>query len=548
MNIDNQTDITNNIQNNYLTNEIADNNNIGTNIPHSLPLNSSNYEYVTKGRKTLYNSTHLNLESPKKQNPSRSKRLSLLNKGNKDSNMYNKNIELFSFGKEMFNSNKKLRKKNNEQSKSLNLNYKLLIKRIAAQLRKRVKLPTCKIIKVYQPYRELILRIARGIKKTSKKYNNKEINKDNDSGKYGVSLILKEENNKSKQKEINLQPKERKEQEDNINYLLSIDDTSQNINFINDFEKFIEINNIEISDTKIPSFKNENNKYLLTNLFFWIKFIKYICQKFKNNLSFFNFMNFVEVFYNWIDMDKYDLNIFNKLIIEQMELAFDKVAINNFLLIHKLKSIDELFLRYKIMNNFKEAKKRENCQCPSCQNIKQQVINYNKKNTFISYSEENNFNYVNKVIKFPETKTIFDDKYIGLSIDNLNNNNNNDNEFKNNIIPEFFRWSREIKQPKNIIPEKILQYNDDKKITDFFVYTKIQRSAKKAKEKKEDEKSANKSIKKSVNKSSSKKKKKNKSISNEKKRKKSGVKNNKKGKKRSHYSTKEIFELINMEE
>ena len=547
MNIDNQTDITNNIQNNYLTNEIADNNNIGANAPHSLPLNSSNYEYVTKGRKTLYNSTHLNLESPKKQNPSRSKRLSLLNKGNKDSNMYNKNIELFSFGKEMFNSNKKLRKKNNEQSKSLNLNYKLLIKRIAAQLRKRVKLPTCKIIKVYQPYRELILRIARGIKKTSKKYNNKEINKDNDRGKYGVSLILKEENNKSKQKEINLQPKERKEQEDNINYLLSIDDTSQNINFINDFEKFIEINNIEISDTKIPSFKNENNKYLLTNLFFWIKFIKYICQKFKNNLSFFNFMNFVEVFYNWIDMDKYDLNIFNKLIIEQMELAFDKVAINNFLLIHKLKSIDELFLRYKIMNIFKEAKKRENCQCPSCQNIKQQVINYNKKNTFISYSEENNFNYVNKVIKFPETKTIFDDKYIGLSIDNLNNNNN-DNEFKNNIIPEFFRWSREIKQPKNIIPEKILQYNDDKKITDFFVYTKIQRSAKKTKEKKEDEKSANKSIKKSVNKSSSKKKKKNKSISNEKKRKKSGIKNNKKGKKRSHYSTKEIFELINMEE
>ena len=547
MNIDNQTDITNNIQNNYLTNEIADNNNIGTNIPHSLPLNSSNYEYVTKGRKTLYNSTHLNLESPKKQNPSRSKRLSLLNKGNKDNNMYNKNIELFSFGKEMFNSNKKLRKKNNEQSKSLNLNYKLLIKRIANQLRKRVKLPTCKIIKVYQPYRELILRIARGIKKTSKKYNNKEINKNNDRDKYEISLILKEENNKSKQKEINLQPKEKQEREDNINYLLSIDDTSQNINFINDFEKFIEINNIEISDTKIPSFKNENNKYLLTNLFFWIKFIKYICQKFKNNLSFFNFMNFVEVFYNWIDMDKYDLNIFNKLIIEQMELAFDKVAINNFLLIHKLKSIDELFLRYKIMNNFKEAKKRENCQCPSCQNIKQQVINYNKKNTFISYSEENNFNYVNKVIKFPETKTIFDDKYIGLSIDNLNNNNN-DNEFKNNIIPEFFRWSREIKQPKNIIPEKILQYNDDKKITDFFVYTKIQRSAKKEKEKKEDEKSANKSIKKSVNKSSSKKKKKNKSISNEKKRKKSGIKNNKKGKKRSHYSTKEIFELINMEE
>ena len=38
--------------------------------------------------------------------------------------------------------------------------YKLLIKKISTQLKKRVKLPTCKIIKVYESYRILIKRIA----------------------------------------------------------------------------------------------------------------------------------------------------------------------------------------------------------------------------------------------------------------------------------------------------------------------------------------------------------------------------------------------------
>ena len=43
--------------------------------------------------------------------------------------------------------------------------YKLLIKKIATQLKKRVKLPTCKIIKIYESYRALIKRIAEALKK-----------------------------------------------------------------------------------------------------------------------------------------------------------------------------------------------------------------------------------------------------------------------------------------------------------------------------------------------------------------------------------------------
>ena len=536
MNNDDSKGISNTFQNNSLNNNIIEKDNEISNLTNSLP--SNNYQYVTKGRKTLYNSSHINLESPKKENPSRSKRLSLLNKGNVNNNITNNNIELFSFGKEMFGSNKKLRKKKDKESKNLNLNYKLLIKKIAAQLKKRIKLPTCKIIKIYQPYRELILRISRGIKKTSKKYNNKEINTNKERNKYQMTLLLKEENNNSKKTEMLFQPKERQEFEENINYLLSIDDSIQNNNFINGFEKFLEVNNIEISDYKVPSFKNEKNNYLLSNLFFWIKFIKYVCQKYKNNLSFFNFMNFIEVFYSWIDYEKYDCSIFKKLIMEQMELTFDKDKINNFLLMHKLKNIDDIFIRYKNMNNYyQEAQKQKNCQCPNCQNIQKKVINYNKKYVYISYSEDNNFDYINKIIKFPDSKTIFDNKYLGLSIDRVSFSN--DNEIQNNKITHFFRCSKELKPIKQFSPNKITNYNDEKRITDYFVYTKIPKVDKNEKEKKEgkesNDKSNQKSNKKQYNKSSENKR-------NNKKYK------DKKEKNDSKKAVKNILKLLNIEE
>ena len=535
MNNNDSKGISNTFQNNPFNNNSIEKDNETSNLPNSLP--SNNYQYVTKGRKTLYNSSHINLESPKKENPSRSKRLSLLNKGNVINNMNNKNNELFSFGKEILGSNKKLRMKKNKESKNLNLNYKLLIKRIAAQLKRRIKLPTCKIIKIYQPYRELILRIAKGIKNTSKKYNNKEINPNKDQNKYQMTLLLKEETNNSKKKEILLQPKEKQEYEDNVNYLLSIDDSNQNNNFINEFEKFLDINNIEISVYKVPSFKNEKNKILLSNLYFWTKFIKYICQKYKNNLSLFNFMNFIEFFYTWIDYEKYDCSIFQKLLIEQMELTFDKEKINNFLLMHKLKNIDDIFIRYKNMNNYyQEAQKQNNCQCPNCQNIQQKVINYNKKNIFISYSEENNFDYKNKIIKFPESKTIFDDKDLGLSIDSIPLYNRNG--IKDNKISQFFRCTKQLKPIKHFSPNKITKYTDKKKITDYFVYKKIIRIDKIEKEEKEDKKSSDKSNKKSN------KKQNNKSNDNKKNNKKN---KNKKGKKDSKIACENILRLLKFE-
>jgi hypothetical protein len=47
--------------------------------------------------------------------------------------------------------------------------YKLLVKRIAMQLKRRIKFPTCKIIKIYQPYRNLIKKIANELNKSRRK-------------------------------------------------------------------------------------------------------------------------------------------------------------------------------------------------------------------------------------------------------------------------------------------------------------------------------------------------------------------------------------------
>ena len=147
---------------------------------------STTYEYVTKGRKTLYNSSLLNLESPKKENP--------------------------------FLKKIKKEKKENKRDDS---NYKLLIKRIAKQLKKRVNFPKCKIITVYQPYRVLIMRIAQGIKNTAKNMNywNKWQNdksqkekKREELTKFGASLIKKEEINIHKRREPSfLNTKEKEE-------------------------------------------------------------------------------------------------------------------------------------------------------------------------------------------------------------------------------------------------------------------------------------------------------------------------------------------------
>ena len=514
MNIDSK-EISNKIDNNLQMNDnIKGDDKISSNESNSFPM--VNYEYITKGRKTVYNSSKINLESPKKENPSRSKRMTLLGKKEIDIQMNKKNLELFSFGKQFFDSSKKRNKNKSDESRNQNLNYKKLIKRISMQLKKRVKLPTCKIIKIYQPYRELIFRIANGIKKNfnQKKFEEKYKNKERE--KLGISLIKKDENIDSKKREIITQANNINENDENINLLLNMDDSINNKNFINQFEIFLNKNKIELSNDKLPIFKTENNKYLLINIYFWIKFIKYICQKYKNELSFFNFMNFIDFFYIWIDATKYNCTIFNKLIIEQIELNFTKDKINNFLLMHKLKNLDDIFLRYKNLNK---------------SNLTEINNNYNNKNIYISYSEENNLSYIKykEIIKYPKTKTLIDKNSENLTL------NDNSNPQK---ITNYIRWSLELdkkkeeKKRKEISPIKVSQNYNDKKLTDYFYYKKEKAEIKNKKEKEKEKEE--KSIKKSNNKNKSR------STSNNKV-------NQKKKKSINNDKIKEILGLLNIE-
>jgi hypothetical protein len=180
---DKDTRVTNYLRLNQSDNAILKNININESEANPTKTN----EYITKGRKTLFNPSILNMESPKKENPSRSKRITLIRKsinneiqndpqGNKLNNELNFNIDVLSnltFGDPSGHSSKIINDEllNMDQTINDNSRYKFLVKKIAMRLKKRVKLPKCKIFKFHYPYRKLILRISNGIKKTAKKLN-----------------------------------------------------------------------------------------------------------------------------------------------------------------------------------------------------------------------------------------------------------------------------------------------------------------------------------------------------------------------------------------
>ena len=140
--------------------------------------------------------------------------------------------------------------------------------------------------------------------------------------------------------------------------------------------------------------------------------------------------------------------------------------------------------------------------------------------TVISYSEENNLNYgiIKEIIKFPQTKIIYDDNQKSLSIPI-----NSDSKIKK--ITDYYRCSIKKNPSKNSIQKEIIRYNDDKKITDYFFYKKGKINDEQKKENEE-------KFKKIKSKSSS--------SSNKKK-------STKKYKKSKNGVKKEILELLNLE-
>ena len=365
------------------------------------------------------------------------------------------------------NSPTKQRKSSKKKLKK-NSNYILLIKRIASQLKKRINFPTCKIIKVYQPYRTLIMRIAQAIKLSATnlncwkdKVNANEITKEKmiqERAEYGIGLMTKEQNDIFTPVKLTL------EDEENIKNLLKLNDSNLNVNFMNEFEDFLGNNNIEIlKETKLPIFKCSKKKYLLKNINFWKKYINFLCLKYKNDLSFFNILNLIEEFYN-LGNNQNDAQIFKELIMQKIKFLFEQNQINDFLLTHKLKNLDDLFTKYKNINNQNdtpvEIKLMENCECQTCQDFKEK--DYNKES-----------------IKFPESKK----------------------KSKDSKITDYYTYSIGIRPSKNRTQKKFNIINEDKKIDDFFSFTQVkQKKTKKDKEEKSKSKSRSKSKKSHKNK------------------------------------------------
>lgn len=353
-----------------------------------------------------------------------------------------------------------------EENNIITSSYKEVIKRIANKFKKRVKLPKCKIFKCYIKYRLLVLRIANGVKKGLKKCNFSEklkknktkqdinqIQKINNSNelkiikegrknkeiiflserkkniKIKLSLFTKNENNEKSDLNIN----NNNEIDNQIDYLTSLKIEDNDINkFIDEFSSFLEKNDILIcSETKLPIFKNTNNKYLLNLKQFWKKYILFISNKYKGSLTIYNFIYFIEQYYIWNNDKKSD--DFNREIKKQINNLFNEEIINNFLITYKIENLDQIFERYKFINRnticYKEIKiSNSDCNCPTCKNngFIDKVINFNKKNNKVSLSENNNISFLVNKTNENNNSNKNEDK-------SLNNNKDENEDFLNNI-------------------------------------------------------------------------------------------------------------------
>ena len=356
----------------------------------------------------------------------------------------------------LYSVNKKEKIKNYKN----NPKYIIAIEKIAKILKHRVKFPKCKIFKFYLSYRTLILRIADGIKKTAKIFNFWEkwenniteqeikqiqeiastackiIQKNNSSGKNKksknsfndiknrrLSLFKKNKEKEEKEKKSLLKNKTNNEDKSKINQIIislkNISINEDNINiFIKNFSHFLENNNIHIlQDTKLPNIINKKYIYLLNQKEFWIKYIIFVSHKYKNELTIYHYINFIEQFYIWNNNGIYD--DFNMEIKNQINTIFNTETINNFLLNHKINNLDEIFERYKnihINNNYIETKiNDEICDCPTCKNngFLKKMIDYNKKNNEISYAEKNNLSFL---AKKENIKNKIEDKYYDIDV------------------------------------------------------------------------------------------------------------------------------------
>jgi len=431
------------------------------------------------------------------------------------------NFTKASESKTKINQRDNLLKKNNLPFLTNNNSYKLLIKKIAYQLKRRTKLPKCKIFKFYSSYRTLILRIAKQLKSTANRFNFwekkeneitlQDVDQIQEIASTAIKLIQKQgkknqkrknvgssgrKNKKSPKPKLTLLKKSEEERLNKINSnikIINIDDENNSdkilnqlkkieinkddINmFIKQFNSFLTENNIEIMrETKLPNITSNQNVYLLNHKEFWIKYIIYISERYKNELNIYNFLNFIEQFFLWSKTPGDNMDFIVEIKI-QMYKTFDEEKINNFLSMNKLNNFDQLFERYKNFNidNNNNEKYIEvkidinNCTCPLCTNqvlIQKKVSEFNNINNEIIFSQKNNFYLPSQssYIKFDKNKTLHNNGEVNIEYSIISNKyyDNNVFNFLNKI--EKGKLESEKKKKRNTSTKKKSEKKSEKK-------------------------------------------------------------------------------------
>ena len=263
--------------------------------------------------------------------------------------------------------------------------YKTLVKRIAIQLKKRIKLPTSKIFKIYESYRILIKRIAAALNKSIKRKNNQkeekiiidEVNVVSQSGskksknkrnlKYDITVFTKEDNyreNMLKLSEDNGMNKNEDNQDLNMSQDLNISLSNIEVtksNFVHDFKKFLDKVNIKIINN-LPVTLDEKNKLYFQQNNFWLLIINYLFYQNKS-LSLYDIISLLEQYFLWCkEINFENFNSIKEIIKEYIKDNFSEDAINQFLFMNQIKNIEYIFekfersIKHYLIDDHKEIK------------------------------------------------------------------------------------------------------------------------------------------------------------------------------------------------
>ena len=458
--------------------------------------------------------------------------------------------------------------------------YKILVKKIANQLKKRIKFPTSKILKIYESYRILIKRIALALKLSIEKRKNNDqiiqeekekfdinVNKiepienieeskkiiEEKSGskskkqlKFNIGVMTKEqiqqesgmkifEEKTDKNEKINTNDvlKQNQNEEIQMNEDVNVDLSRfeiNSVNFINDFNNFLDKVNISIVNN-FPVSLNEKNKEYFYQKTFWFLIVNYILNL-NSNISIYTILSLFEQYFIWCkDITRENFLQLKELIKNYISKNFTSEKLNQFLFMNKLKSLDDIFTKFEPhfnnnmnIENYQEIKidelnfginSKSKCDCDLCKNDEaclKKVMDINKEkikiikgqnldfignkdinkpeiNMDIDNGEELYFkgisNKKNKIFTESKTKLSENTNFLYTSINTSNNNiiSKEDSDEKNKTFKNISK--RKDKIEKVFEEKKSSEKKEDKddKEEDIEIITKNKRRGRPKKEK-----------------------------------------------------------------